>query len=204
MGRALSWANAWAAFGDAMRRRVNSPSWATSTTLVPVTAVFGSTKISTPRRAAAHSPSSTATALRSDRLSRDGSSGPGRRGPDARMLDRRPAGRSQENMPIIDSRLSTDPVLRRAPRIAGRVASPAPPGTSSLPDPRAGTAQHGRTADAPTGRRRGGDAKMDSAPRAGALSEPWARSPACRTARSLQQAKRQQANHEGVRTDDRY
>src|SRR4051794_747059 len=91
MGRELSWANACAAFGEAIRRRWNSPSCATRTTLVPVTAVFGSTNTSTPRRSFAHWASSTATALRSDRLSRLDSS------------ESLPDLRNHENIPTVDS-----------------------------------------------------------------------------------------------------
>src|SRR6478752_132959 len=93
IGNELSCAKACAAFGEAIRRRVNSPSCATSTTLVSVTAVFGSTNTSTPRRRLAHSDNSTETALRSDLVILAGSS----------VLDRR----IHENMPIVvDSRPS--------------------------------------------------------------------------------------------------
>src|SRR6476646_7290475 len=94
MGSELSCANAWAAFGEAIRRRVNSPSWATSTTLVSVTAVFGSTNTSTPRRRFAHSDNSTETALRSDLVILAGAS-------DSAAC--RLEGCSHENIPIVDS-----------------------------------------------------------------------------------------------------
>src|SRR6478609_526171 len=94
MGSELSCAKACAALGEAIRQRVNSPSCATSTTLVSVTAVFGSTKTSTPRRRLAHSDSSTVTALRSDLVIRAGS---------PVVAARRLEGCSHENIPIVDS-----------------------------------------------------------------------------------------------------
>ena len=96
-----------AAFGEAIRRRVNSPSCATSTTLVSVTAVFGSTYTSTPRRAAAHSARSSATARRPERLSP----------PERRPLPREPAHRTT---PVVDPTRCTPRSTTQCSAIAQR------------------------------------------------------------------------------------